>query len=238
MRGDAKKVLCLRPRVGGERQQNREFRRKCQNAAEAPKKVSMRRKRTRGGRVKTFGEYLPALKGFLAKAVGRSWDSVYSEISARCDKRSATGLHAFQHIYIWVALDVEMVGGLPHYRIVRSYSDAQVAIQSTPRELQLYVHPDTGILTRAPMRKAVRKTAKPKDAIRLGPNREYRKREGIWYYVEYGIPPASNTQWEKVQFVMYSSFWRAYCAPDCVVYVKQLRQLSSKELRKAKLTNT
>lgn len=105
MRKDMKKVLVLTGRHGGgpgdskilrgkEKTRDKDF-------ESAPKKEGMRQRATKaaGYDRKTPDEYLNPLKRFLEKSVGRPWNKVYSEICENMDKRKATGLHIFQHLY-------------------------------------------------------------------------------------------------------------------------------------------
>ena len=240
MREDATKLLCLRPRQGGNwgegKKHNRRKERWDNNPENAPSKASMKKYHVLHYGGKQLSEYFPAIMGFLAKAVGRHWDKVYSEICARCDKRSAIGIHMFQHLFNWVERYVVMVDGKPHY--IRSFSwdkEGLVPLVQRPGHTQLYVHPKTGVLLRAPQEKRV-KVQKPKVVVKLGALKEFRKRNGIWYYVEWAAKPDRHGKWDDVVY-MHTKNEVGPFEMKKVVYYKKLHQLSSKELRRHSLQN-
>lgn len=86
---------------------------------------------------KYFSDKLGPLWRFLLGSVGRPWDEVYAELNAALPVDAMQGIHIRQHLDQFVAREVEMVDGVP------------VARGAYGRR-QLYVHPRTGRLARAP----------------------------------------------------------------------------------------
>jgi len=241
MRDDAKKLLCLRPRRGGNwgegRKHNRRKEKWDNDPENAPSKASMKKYHVLHYGGKQLSEYFPAIMGFLRKSVGRHWDKVYSEICALCDKRSAIGIHMFQHLFAWVELHVVMKKGKPYY--LRPYSwNGEGLVPLTQRKgwLQLYVHPKTGQLLRAPQEKRSKPAKKAKVVVKLGTLKEFRKRNGIWYYIEWALKPNRHTKWDDVRYVRAGAAPHPFDNRKTVCYTK-LRQLSSKELRRHALQN-
>ena len=63
-----------------------------------------------------FSENLSPMRRFLAKQVGRSWDTVYAEIRAWVDADNAVQYHILQHLYDDLAVNVwEQDGELWHH---------------------------------------------------------------------------------------------------------------------------
>jgi hypothetical protein len=141
----------------------------------------------------------------------------------------------FQHLEGWVELKVVMRKGKPFY--IRAFSwdsEGLVPLTQSGGWLQLYVHPKTGVLLQAPRDKKVKKH-KPKVVVKLGPLKEFRKRNGIWYYVEWAAKPARGVKWDTVVFTRAKTDgpWDM----KTTVYYKELRQLNSRELRRHTLQN-
>lgn len=110
--------------------------------------------RPKGDR-KGFGENLSPLFRFLCQQVGRSWNSVYSEICEGMDRRSATGGHIFQHLWDYVvrAEEVVLIDGVPHQKRFRG-GFSKIEFTGNRRGSQLWVDPRDGKLKRGVPRKA------------------------------------------------------------------------------------
>lgn len=65
---------------------------------------------------KSFGENLNPLWRYLQKSVGRNWDTVYSELCSKMDRRGTVSGHIFEHMfdYVVTADRVTLVEGKPH----------------------------------------------------------------------------------------------------------------------------
>jgi hypothetical protein len=90
-----------------------------------------------GSNAKGFSDRLGPLRKYLRKQVGRPWDVVYSELSAVLDKRSISGLHIWDHVFMEVERYVIIKNGClfhkPRFGGYRPISG-------------LYVHPRHGLL--------------------------------------------------------------------------------------------
>jgi len=104
------------------------------------------RPRGRIGWRKDLNDHIMPLLRALRGAVGRPWDDVWSEIVAVLPK-GTMGDHVREHVTREVERNVKMVDGVP---MVIHYSDGWQPLFSEGRRPQLFVHPDTGILSLAP----------------------------------------------------------------------------------------
>ncbi len=150
MRKDMAKVVTEKPRYGHAnrskktglriRRYNNE-----DNLDNQPKRISSSRHRQHGWLGKEFSDRLGPLKRFLRSRVGQHWDKVYSELSQSLDKRSLTGLHIWDHVWIEVERDCVIENG----KVFR-----KEAHFGRRREIKgLYIHPKTGVLCLAGRRK-------------------------------------------------------------------------------------
>lgn len=195
MRDDMSKVLVDEPRSGRAFARSIQGqRRKRWNALDVdgeggPLRIGMRRD---GLACKSFGEHLGPLYRYLDAQVNRPWNKVYSELCAGLDRRNAVQNHLFEHIGDHVAVQTALIDGevlvCDRFRTV-SLADAWQA---------LYVHPRTGILLpnrarqRAHRQRQLRHTAqrhageadRRTDIPGLGPDRQWRRIDGLWYEVQ------------------------------------------------------
>lgn len=224
MRDDMEKVFRERGKRGGKFRRNSPLR--SIDLEDLPDKESVHARITdrRHGDVNTA-----PLNRYLQKQVGRPWNDVYSEL---CSQKRNDGT---DNIRRWckylVELNVKIIDGAPYC----------LKYQARPlRSEELYVHPETGLLLRAP--KEVEEIYEhPKEFVLVSeqkaievvgiriPNLHpikcytletgYKVIEGIWYFVK---------QW-RVQDSTYR-----YKTSEIGV---SKRQLNSKELRKLGLRN-
>ena len=154
MRDDMGKVLVERPRVRGGfvpgrtgRRYVKAVRSGIESGDGSPVQEGiMRRYRGGHGRVKHFNEHLGPLRRFVESNVGRPWDKVYAEISAHVDCGNVVQKHILTHLFQYVAVDVELIGGEPYHK-ARSRSAYHTRPLRGPN--QWYVCPKTGLLRRA-----------------------------------------------------------------------------------------
>lgn len=109
---------------------------------DGPRRISSSRTRQYDRDAKDFSDVLSPLKKFLHRQVGRHWDKVYSEMSQALDKRSLTGRHIWLHVWQFVEKDV-MIG--PDKKVYRKTAH----LGRRPKVSGLYIHPKTGVLSRA-----------------------------------------------------------------------------------------
>ena len=83
------KVIVERARLGGRGPTRRPRGEKNVNLAELPAKQGMRRRHLLHGDPKQLNENLAPLKRYLGKQVGRPWNAVYRDLSARLRAASA-----------------------------------------------------------------------------------------------------------------------------------------------------
>lgn len=148
MRADMAKVLVERPRPGS-RQKSRPRKgyrtaaRKGLEAGDAPAREGMT---ARCGGTRFFNEHLAPLRRFLDKRVGRPWDKVLSEISARIDRGNVVQKHILTHLFDYVVTQTTLIDGEPchaaGYLVGRS-------VRTTWSRHQWYVCPKSGLLRRS-----------------------------------------------------------------------------------------
>lgn len=125
----------------------------CEGGVELDERVPTPRRGVlpREGR-KRFGENLNPLRRYLERAVGRNWDSVYSELSQKMDRRGAVSGHIYQHLWDFVvpAHRVTLVDGKPH--LLRKYGGTlePIASRSSRGIYAFWVDPRDGKLHRSP----------------------------------------------------------------------------------------
>ncbi|HEX2886367.1 hypothetical protein [Vineibacter terrae] len=177
MRDDMARVIVERPRRGGW-----SFRKGRQVALDdLPQKQGLRRFQCEHGGDKYLNENLAPLRRFLEKQVGRPWDKVYGEISARLRPTNVVQQHVRDHLDDFVAVK-------PRRDIASIYRWRRNGLWHQP----LYVDPRDGILKRTDRlpeekarrrQEAARKLAPPVERITLAADRELRCLDGIWYEI-------------------------------------------------------
>lgn len=140
MRSDMSKVVTERPRYGHANPSKKtalHVRRYEEGQFDdLPKRISSGRHRQHGWNAKEFSDRIGPLRRFLQSQVGKKWNEIYSELSQSLDKRSLTGRHIWQHVWMEVERDVRIESdGKIRSRFPYSY-----IIKG------LYIHPKTGIL--------------------------------------------------------------------------------------------
>jgi hypothetical protein len=175
-----KKVLTERPRGGWRYKSPKGERRRRQRTGmeEQPRREKIQAK---WGNQKHFTDVLGPLRRFLLKQVNRPWDKVYSEIAAHLPKTSMQNRHVYTHLWQYVERDVDIIDGKPFYRAGFGHRAGR-PIESFRGCLQLYIHPVTGLLRKAP--KHVRKE-KPIDqpGVKVYPGVQYHRVDRVWYEV-------------------------------------------------------
>jgi hypothetical protein len=135
MRADMFKVLVERPRRGKSWQGGAAARRR--DDLDGPMHLGMRQGYGHVG----LNENLAPLKRYLRAQVGRPWDKVFSEISARIDRRNTVQQHILQHVDQFIAVQVEWRDG----RLVDLKSRG-IWVRDDALRQELYVDPRTGIV--------------------------------------------------------------------------------------------
>lgn len=146
MRKDMKKLLCERPRVGHSNPSLKTGKRldprldyDSYEYDWGPSRFSIGRRRQHGWEAKQLNENLKPLKAFLYSTIGRLWDDVYSEIREHLCPNKAIDFHVLFHLDHMVDRDVYIENGVPYLSAERRWGRSVVR--------DLYVHPDTGILS-------------------------------------------------------------------------------------------
>jgi hypothetical protein len=187
MRPDMAKVVTERPRRGHSNKSKKTaltvHRDKYEDDDHGSVKHKVSRRCQYGWDAKAFSDLLGPLRGYLKKQVGRPWDKVYSELSQHLDKRSISGQHIWDHVWLEVQRHCYLLDG--QVMETPKYS-------GTPRQVSgLYIHPSTGLLCYKQERRRWRyRPKKDPDLIQLDePLTELRRMEGIWYHMTYEAVP-------------------------------------------------
>lgn len=186
MRDDMHKVLVERPRTfRGCRSSHGRYPRRERAGQAAFEELPLREALGRGYGTKALNENLAPLRRFLERRVGRRWDRVFAELSARIDGGSAIQRHILQHLDDFVARQVVEVGGVLHHAPRWGGLEPLHAARRFGRAI-LYVCPRTGLLRPsppAPSRRTQPARALP-SFVRVGPTSYWLRREGVWFAVE------------------------------------------------------
>ncbi len=102
MREDMPAVIVERPRRGLRRCSRGVPGERNASIDVLPTKEGMRRRHTMNGTRRALNENLRPLERYLRKQVGRPWNAVYRDISARLRPTSAVQLHVRQHLWDYV----------------------------------------------------------------------------------------------------------------------------------------
>ena len=144
MRTDMHKVIVERPRLGSRgRVRRRPPWEKNADTEDLPNKEGVRKRHVATGWTRTLNENLRPLKRYLRKQVGRPWNAVYSDISARLRPTSAVQQHVRDHVWDYVARHVTLG---PKGKVFGSPSHSGWYRVRELRPGELYVHPRTGLL--------------------------------------------------------------------------------------------
>lgn len=188
MRSDFEKVLCECYRGGRGRAtssgQVRASLRRCLDDPDAASGASgYPRQRLLRSRT-WFGENLAPLRRYLEAQVGRPWDLVYAEIRAACRPRTAVGMHIYQHLYHFIAVEVREEGGRLYQVDEAVYGWRRLYPGS------LYVDSRDGIVKRFGHRRSRKRHTSPvANRQRLDHARSLEHLHGSWYLVEWDPIP-------------------------------------------------
>jgi hypothetical protein len=197
MREDMFKIIVERPRSGWRSRPR--ARHRLAGEDDLPAKIGMRRHiAVTRQKSKWLNENLQPLKRYLGQQVGRPWDKVFSEIAATLAPGHTVKEHVRSHLGDFVARTV-MIGedgeltcppGHKRYR------------PSVPWHQIYYVDPRDGLLKDSaklwkkrkldPHAWRRREDKNDPNVRTLGPMRELRRIEGIWYEIGYDERPDTD----------------------------------------------
>lgn len=149
MREDMAKVLCERPRNGGDGARKG---RPLRDGQPMPKSQGLRRAVKERGDWKMLNEHLGPLRRFLQRQVGLPWNKVHSEIRARIKPGNTVQEHILTHVPDFLSRHVRLVTPTAEAPcgVVREPENS--VFQSYYRALkpnELYVDPRDGLIKRA-----------------------------------------------------------------------------------------
>lgn len=153
MRSDMAEVIIERPRWNGGRWNVKGRRREARWWQEAPVQEPM--SIGRGG--KQLNENLAPLRRFLERRVGRPWDDVHREISARLAVRSAVQKHVMDHVKEMVERCPVFIDGTPHHPKAWGPVRSEYWPIGYNRWRRFYVCPRDGVLCMADKKRVRRR---------------------------------------------------------------------------------
>lgn len=177
---------------------------------------------------KYLSDHLSPLRRFLRSYVGQHWNTVYSKLCRRLERKTLAGQHVISHLWDYVERHVELIEGIP-YRIPEWGTFSPLT--SNYYE-QFYVHPETGILCLAPRKpRQPKQTRQQADVVVIDDFHQYRKVKEIWYLITFEAFPPLPT--ELVRDVSHGlvSRQRAEMIKGQKVYAVGKRQCNKKEIK-------
>ena len=200
-------------------------------------------------RRKDFNDDLQPLIRFISSNIRRPWDKVYSELCAKLDKRTVSGLHVFNHIFDFVHLHVE----IRDKKVWYFRHGEKWELTSHEKWPRFYVHPKTGILLKAKTYPRARAESHRMEFIEVDAYRRNYKLNGIWYEVIFedvketikrSVHAGGQVQVNfesNIEPRLYHQFFPDSGMPtewSCIekfgraIFPKSKRQLNSREIRK------
>lgn len=141
------------------------------NIEDAPK-----REKIVYGRTKHSSTTYNAVQNFLRSRVGKSWDSIYSEISQSVSKKTKAGEEFYTALDWLVEFNAKIVDG----QVVKADGEDL----NTYRACDFYVCPKTKTLKKTPKKKTTRyRSNRESISLDIDENRQYHKIDNIWYEV-------------------------------------------------------
>ncbi|MGD1919574.1 MAG: hypothetical protein ACFCAD_12205 [Pleurocapsa sp.] len=185
----------------------------------------------RGIRSKYFSDHLSPLYKWLRSKVGQPWDNIYTELAQLLEFNTLSGQHILVHVWQFVAREVVIIDDVP-YNMAGYYP-----LGHWRRGGELYVHPETGILSLA---KPQPKT-KPKqrqDYFWINRYHQYYKLNDILYLVYFRLIPEpfmtskGKTKVIKVRDVLQQKIVDySKLTNNSSIYAYHKRQCNKKEIR-------
>ena len=195
MREDMFKVIVERPRLVNSNSYSGDGR-PYRNREDGPSHLGMK---AGYDKRKWLNENLRPLQRFLEQQVGRPWDKVYSEIRATIDPRNTVKQHILQHLDNFVAIQTRWEADADGDQVLlKRWNGSYVGIAES--DIELFVHPRTGILLRnrhydsraARRKRECDEHSKRQLALRrvISARVQLHCLDGIWYRVDLDeLPP-------------------------------------------------
>jgi len=216
------KVIVERPRIKNRWDTNRNPIPYIKGDAEdLPKLESMKNKKVRGYG-KRLNENLSPLYRFLRGSVGRCWDDIWSELCEHLDDKSAVKKHVKDHAKDFAQTEILMVGDQP-YELAKYSRGGWRPLYCTNRYPEYYIHPETHILTKAPVKFKPRKINYI-TKIQICPGRHFEWHGDMWWEVE------TTIYWDTVPEYGYVKVLQS----DGITFKDEYRKIGLKPVQKFK----
>ena len=163
-----------------------------------------------------------AIYRFLESKIGQPWDKVYSQICSVADYRSKRGQDLRRRIGWEIHKDVKIIDGNPVHIQWGNYY---------PLGGELYVHPETGLICKAPKNKNSWRTPRSDEQdinlILMFDGSFYEKIDGCWFHLY--IEEKQTTYPVELEKDEYDEYY--YRIEEITQYNTHKRQLSKKEIK-------
>lgn len=186
MRKDLNKQLCERERSGSSKKyrevrHNKKFKLDLNEDGSNAKQESMTYRY--GYDTKNFNENLTPLKGQVRKAVGKRWDTFYSEFCKNFDMRSVINQHILQHLDQYCERGIIVKDGELYIRNENSYRDGKLRDSNY---VEFYVDPRDGIIKRNKWYKNKKRqqATEPREKVKIEIDKDNVLHfiEGVWFH--------------------------------------------------------
>lgn len=166
--------------------------------------------------VRRLGEDLTPLIQYLHKNLGRPWNDVCDGLSSVVAPGSAAHKQLFEHVSGLVATTVVVLDGKPHRIIEGGVGQRRLQVLTGSKWDSLYVCPRTGALRSASRPQEPARRVNP-DVKPVGPLSQYRRINGVWYFVELAyIPSVASPHFDAYDVLLHA----------------RLSEISSEDLRR------
>lgn len=207
------------------------------------------KKNVRGIKSKSFSDNLNPLYQWLHSKVGQPWDRVYNELAQVMDFSTLAGQHILTHVWGYVEREVFIIDDIPHtarYHYCREKRQARSILKPLGKywkgKGELYIHPETGILSVAEIPQKKR-SPRRQDYFFLDKYHQYHQLNGIWYLISFcdlpkpfvtyvdGVPKVHSVVVRDVLERQTITYKELSSRNHTAIYAHHKRQCNKKEIR-------
>lgn len=209
MRTDLNKQLCEHERYSSSDSYSmvRHSRRFNSHQGADPELMATRESMVKRGRTKSFGENLNPLFGAVRKAVGRPWNSFYSDLCKSFDKRSVINQHIIQHLFQYVQKDgVYVEDGqlyVQHANFTEKLRDSSVEFFVDPRDGILRRNKYYKSYNRARRERVAKAKAEKAKLVKVIDSKNilrFDEEKKIWYHYTIDTAPVADVKLQPKRF--------------------------------------
>lgn len=178
---------------------------------------------------KYLSDHLGPLRRLLRSQVGQPWNQVYSQLCQRLDRSTMAGRHVLDHVWDYVERHVELIDGIPHHKSRRPYQ----IVTGGGYRLQLFVHPETGILCDSKdfspvLEVEAAQPKSPSDQLKIDDLHQYRQIDGVWYLITFQAVPTTKFVFDLLHRTLVKPGFKGYYDR---LYAAHKRQCNKREVK-------